>query len=185
MPPAAAIRGPPHSSTASAIWTSSDASSRQEGARGGSHNTLDSRATTACSTRTISPAPRPNYWAALLWRQLMGIVVLQPDISIQQGLHVYAHCMRDGAGGVALLVINNDLSRATSLTLPIETQRYTLSAHSLQSREVMLNGTRLALGPDDALPELRPVPERARAVMFAPTTITFLAAPAVRNPACV
>ena len=84
-----------------------------------------------------------------------------------------------------MLVINNSLTRPTSIALPNEAQRYTCPRTPLRSRGVMLNGTRLALGPDDALPELRPVPERARAVMFAPTTITFLAAPAVRNPACV
>jgi len=47
--------------------------------------------------------PRPNYWGALLWRQLMGTVVLDPGVSTQPGLHVYAHCLRSRSGrcGVA------------------------------------------------------------------------------------
>jgi hypothetical protein len=33
-------------------------------------------------------APRPNYWAALLWRRLMGTTVLDSGVPIQKGLHV-------------------------------------------------------------------------------------------------
>ena len=51
-------------------------------------------------------APRPNYWAASLWRKLMGTTVLDSGVPIREGLHVYAHRLRGHPGGVALLVIN-------------------------------------------------------------------------------
>jgi len=37
-------------------------------------------------------APRPNYWGALLWRQLMGKRRARSGVPIHTGLHVYAHC---------------------------------------------------------------------------------------------
>ena len=38
----------------------------------------------------------------------MGTTVLESGIPIQDGLHVYAHCLRGTPGGVALLAINNN-----------------------------------------------------------------------------
>ena len=46
---------------------------------------------------------------------LMGTIVLDPGGTETPGLHLYAHCLRDKAGGVALLAINTD--RAASATL--------------------------------------------------------------------
>ena len=60
---------------------------------------------------------RPNYWVGLLWLRLMGATVLDSGIPIQQGLHVYAHYLREVNGGVALLVINNDRMRSPHLAL--------------------------------------------------------------------
>ena len=36
--------------------------------------------------------PRPNYWAALLWRRLMGTTVLDSGVPVHEGLHLYAQC---------------------------------------------------------------------------------------------
>src|SRR5665213_1757133 len=52
--------------------------------------------------------PRPNYWSALLWRRLMGSIVLDPGTSPSASLHLYAHCLREMPGGVVLLAINAD-----------------------------------------------------------------------------
>ena len=70
------------------------------------HNTLAASDYGLLDERTLEP--RPNYWGALLWRQLMGTTVLDPGLPIQAGLHVYAHCRRGMPGGVTLLVINTD-----------------------------------------------------------------------------
>ncbi|HZQ42490.1 MAG TPA: hypothetical protein VFA99_04530 [Acidobacteriaceae bacterium] len=129
-------------------------------------------------------APRPNYWAALLWHHLMGTTVLDAEVPLQQGLHVYAHCLVNRPGGVALLIIQNDREAAHSLDLPTGGERYTLSAPRLDGQDVMLNGTHLSLGAQDQLPELKPIAERGGVEHFAPTTITFIAFPNAHNTAC-
>jgi Glycosyl hydrolase family 79, N-terminal domain len=127
--------------------------------------------------------PRPKYWSALLWRRLMGSVVLDPGAPVQPNLHVYAHCQRDVPGGVSLLVINAD-NAAHALKLSTASVRYALDAPQLSDREVRLNGNTLELKDGDELPALEGVPLAAETVTFAPATITFLAIPGAANGAC-
>ena len=124
------------------------------------HNTLDSSDYGLLDENTFEP--RPNYWAALLWKRLMGSAVLGAPLPIRQGLHVYSQCLRGVPGGVVLLVINNDRSRTTSITLPGTVDRYTLSAQPLTDRQLLLNGVPLALRAGDALPPTRPPPPERR-----------------------
>ena len=128
--------------------------------------------------------PRPNYWAALLWRQLMGTVVLDSGVPIRPGLHVYAHCQRGKRGAVVLLVINNDRDTSHDLVLPNAAERYTLDAAKLQDVAVRLNGTPLAVDAADQLPNLAGMPASPGAVIFAPTTITFLTISDAGNRNC-
>jgi len=146
------------------------------------HNTLAASDYGLLDERTL--APRPNYWGALLWRRLMGTTVLDPGMQVRAGLHVYAHCQRETPGGVTLLIINTDLSSSQALTLPTASERYTLDAATLQDAAVRLNGSSLALEPDDELPRLRSTPAEAGVVKFAPATITFLTIPIAGNKAC-
>jgi heparanase len=127
--------------------------------------------------------PRPNYWAALLWRRLMGTVVLDA-VSPWEGLHLYAQCLRGHPGGVTLLAINNSRTDRGEITLPIGSVRYTLSAPTLQSASVMLNGQPLKLEPNDDLPEINGRAAAAGPIQFAPATVTFLAIPEAANTAC-
>ena len=126
--------------------------------------------------------PRPNYWAALLWRRLMGTIVL--DAGVHKGMHLYAHCRRGARGGVALLAINTSRTVAATLRLPVAGERYTLSADDVQSADVKLNGTVLALGPNDALPELAGATSPPDAIELLPATMTFLTIANAGNPAC-
>ena len=128
--------------------------------------------------------PRPNYWAALLWRQLMGTVVLDSGEPIRQGLHVYAHCQRRKPGAVVLLVINNDPEASHALVLPNGSMRYTLDAAKLQDVAVRLNGNPLAVDAADQLPNLAGIPVSPGAVIFAPATITFLTISDAGNRNC-
>lgn len=122
-------------------------------------------------------APRPSYWGALLWRELMGTTVLDPGIPSVEGLHVYAHSLRGASGGIALLVVNLGRVAAHSLKVSVPSERYTLSAPALQGREVLLNGAPLQVGGDGAPPPLRGAATGAGVLTFAPATITFLALP--------
>jgi len=146
------------------------------------HNTLASSDYGLLDENTY--APRPDYWAALLWRKLMGTTVLDPGTSPAASLHLYAHCLRGGSGGVALLAINADRVASPSLDLPATTRRYTLTAHNLTDSSVQMNGSELGLGDHDELPVLEGKPEKSGRVSFAPVSITFLAIPDAHNRAC-
>lgn len=131
-----------------------------------------------------SLVPKPNYWAALLWRKLMGTTVLDAGVPIQEGLHVYAHCQRGSPGSVALLVINNDRQKERRLSLPLASERYTLDAAELQSKSVRLNGRTLALGANDEVPAMSGNPVPAGVLSFAPATISFVTLAGAANNAC-
>jgi heparanase len=128
--------------------------------------------------------PRPNYWAALLWRKLMGTVVLDAGSAAPPGLYLYAHCLRDKTGGVALLAINTDRVRSRSLKLSGAARRYTLTAANLTDTRVRLNGRVLRLAANDELPALEGEPVTASRIDLAPTSITFLVIVDAANPAC-
>jgi Glycosyl hydrolase family 79, N-terminal domain len=146
------------------------------------HNTLAASDYGLLDEQTF--APRPNYWAALLWRQLMGTTVLDSGAPSEPGLHLYAHCLRGSSGGVTLLAINTDRNDARTLILPDASERYTLDAAALQGVAVRLNGDTLALGDDDRLPRLTGVRSPAGSVALPPATISFLAIPDAGNGAC-
>jgi heparanase len=146
------------------------------------HNTLASSEYGLLDQNTF--APRPNYWAALLWHRLMGATVLNAGVPIREGLHLYAQCLRETPGGVALLAINNSRTQTTSITLPIEADRYTLSAEQLESSAIQLNGQDLKLGGNDELPGLSGERVPAGAVELAPASISFLTMAGAGNGSC-
>jgi len=146
------------------------------------HNTLASSDYGLLDENTF--APRPNYWAALLWSRLMGTTVLNPGPSPTPELQLYAQCMRGRPGGVTLLVLNTDRNASQLLELPDAAARYTLTAAKLQDTRVDLNGTELGLSPNDDVPLLTGVQTQPGTLMFAPSSITFLAMPDAKNAAC-
>lgn len=107
------------------------------------HNTLASSEYGLLDQRDFTP--RPNYWAAMLWRRLMSPIVLDAG-PIRPGLHLYAHCLRDRPGGVALLAMNNSRSQPATIDLTTAGERYTLSADVLQSGQVGCYATMKAAG---------------------------------------
>jgi len=153
----------------------------QHGVQVVAHNTLSASDYGLLDETTFEP--RPNYWAALLWRKLMGTTVLNPGESPQPDLKLYAHCLRNTPGGVALLVINTDRNAALSLETPAA-ERYTLTAAKLLDKSVELNGSELKLGANDSLPDLAGARTKAGAFTFAPASITFLAFAKANNAAC-
>ncbi|WP_246667386.1 hypothetical protein [Bradyrhizobium macuxiense] len=146
------------------------------------HNTLAASDYGLLDERTH--LPRPNYWAALLWRRLMGTTVLDAGISGHPGFHVYAHCARDKSDAITLLVINNDRRTQRKLTLAAAAQRYTLASAKPADGTVQLNGSTLALGASDQIPALTGDAVAAGAIVFAPATITFLTIANAGNANC-
>jgi hypothetical protein len=130
-------------------------------------------------------APRPNYWAALLWRRLMGTIVLDPGASPVPHLHLYAHCLRGKRGGVALLAINTDRANSPSLELSMPARRYGLTAVNLTDTRIRMNGRELALDARDELPSLEGEPVTAGRLDLAPASITFLDFADAANPVCL
>jgi heparanase 1 len=146
------------------------------------HNTLAASDYGLLDESTLQP--RPKYWGALLWRQMMGTIVLDAGVPVQAGLHVYAHCQRGMPGGVAILVINTDRGTPHALMLPTASVRYTLDAANLLDERVRLNGHPLVLSAGGELPTIAGAPAAADRVTFAPATITFLAIAEAGNEAC-
>jgi heparanase len=97
--------------------------------------------------------PRPDYYNSLLWRKLMGEIVL--DASISPGnpyLRAYAHCSARGSG-VSVLVLNVHPGHEAKFEIagaPSELWRYQLSAPSLDSQRVFLNGAPLGVGDGES-----------------------------------
>ncbi|MFN7919402.1 MAG: hypothetical protein U0Q16_04855 [Bryobacteraceae bacterium] len=145
------------------------------------HNTLAASDYALIDEETMTP--RPNYWSALLWHKLMGTTVLDAGAS-SPGLHVYAHCMPEGNGGVSLLAINNNRSAVREVKLGAAAERYTLSAGELLSAKARLNGRELALGADGSVPALAGSKIAAGTVRLEPATITFFAMSEAKNAAC-
>jgi hypothetical protein len=154
----------------------------QKGVQVVAHNTLASSDYGLLDENTFTP--RPNYWSAVLWRRLMGTTVLNAGSSTPDTTHVYAQCMRGQPGGVALLIINADRTKARSMKIPAASVRYTLTAPALESGTVRLNGIELKLGAKDELPAMAGVPVKAGTLRFAPASITFLALPQANNTSC-
>jgi hypothetical protein len=110
----------------------------------------------------LTEEPRPDYWAALIFRRLMGTRVLRvpEEATAIPGLRIYAHCRRGGPpGAVTVLAINVD--RSVTATLPLEVlglsppaEIYVGTAQDLAGHELLLNGETLRTARDGTPPPL-------------------------------
>jgi hypothetical protein len=114
----------------------------------------------------------------------MGPTVLDAGPSPVPSLHLYAHCLRDHPGGVAVLVINTDRTVSQALAVPVQSDRYTLTATDLLNRNVQLNGRELSVRAGGDVPQLTGTPTQPGTLVFEPTSITFLAIPNAQNSRC-
>jgi heparanase len=146
------------------------------------HNTLAASDYGLLDQNTFEP--RPNYWATLLWRKLMGTTVLDPQVSVAPNTYVYAQCLKGHRGGVTLLIINADRQRSFDLNLPTAGERYTLTAKQLEDTKVELNGKPLRLTSSGDLPQFEGEPVNAGRASFAPTSITYLSIAKAGNANC-
>lgn len=154
----------------------------QRGVKVDMHNTLTGSDYGLIDRDTVTP--RPNYWAAVLWRRLMGTTVLDSGQPVTPNLYLYAHCLAGHPGGVALLAINADRTTTQELKLPTDSLRYTLTAKELLANQVQLNGINLVLNEDGDLPDFQGAHQARGPVSLAPASITFLAIPGANNQSC-
>jgi hypothetical protein len=110
--------------------------------------------------------------------------VLDAGLPLREGLHLYAQCLPGRSGGVTLLAINNSRSQPAALNVSKAAERYTLTARKLEDTQVQLNGNDLALGSNDALPELQGTRIAAGNVTLPAGSITFLAVAEAGNEKC-
>lgn len=128
--------------------------------------------------------PRPDYWAAVLWKRTMGTTVLDPHVPDSPHVRVYAQCMRGRKGGVSLVAFNTDLKAGRALDIPGSGESYVLTAPSLTSPDVWLNGTQLKARPDGSLPAMKGKRVRAGVLKLPPASIAFVVLPSARNESC-
>jgi len=88
-----------------------------------------------------------------------------------EGAHVYCHSRKDSKSGVVYLIINNSLTQNTTVHLPKAANRYTLSAKSMRSSVMQLNGCNLT---ENNIDEVAPVVEPAGKIDLMPGSCTFL-----------
>ncbi|MCX6633157.1 MAG: cellulase family glycosylhydrolase [Candidatus Solibacter sp.] len=146
------------------------------------HNTLAASDYALIDQETL--APRPNYWSAVLWRKLMDATVLDAGSSGSDSVHLYAHCLRGTNGGVAVLAINTDAGAAHELAIPLQADRYTLTAKDTMDTRVDLNGAELKLTPGGDVPALTGVPAPSGVQTLPPASISFFAVRQANNAAC-
>jgi heparanase len=155
----------------------------QKGVKSIMYNTLASSDYGMLNEETLEP--RPNYWAALLWKRTMGTRSLDPGVVPAKNVRVYAHCMKDSSGGVTLMVLNMDKTSEALLNLPVAGERYSLSSPDLFSPTVLLNGRQLRVEADGTIPSIKGKASKSGITKFSPLTITFVEMPSAGNRQCV
>ncbi len=178
----AACGGDPWAATFADVFRFTDNAGRlaRAGASAIFHNTL--AASDYALIDGTTGEPRPNFWAALLWKRLMGERVL--DTGSREGeLPTYAHCLRGTNGGVAIVAINLKRDSTQSLALAGRVVGYTLDAETFASPTVRLNQKTLRLS-GDKLPSLKGIDLRPERIELPPASVTFLALPNASNANC-
>jgi heparanase 1 len=144
------------------------------------HNTLAASDYALIDRDTLTP--RPNYWAAVLWKRTMGTTVLASPRSPSPALRLYAHCQPGKPGGVSVMALNtgeapqrlNPGGRGTG---------WTMTGQPVDTREIRVNGRLPSLSSDGKLTGLEGVPV-AGAVTVPGRSVAFYTLPAAGNPAC-
>lgn len=118
--------------------------------------------------------PRPIYWVAYLWNQLMGTEVYASGEETREGAHVYAHSRRDGKEGYAYMVVNNSRTETTTVEVPADGEIYLLDAEELRSPSLRVNGVVLEAGAEDNFSKIRADKVEAGQVQIAPVSVAFI-----------
>jgi hypothetical protein len=144
------------------------------------HNTLAASDYALIDRDTLTP--RPNYWAAVLWKRTMGSVVLAAPRHASPEVRIFAHCLPSKNGGVGLVALN--LSKmAQSLPVQKRSKAWIMTGHPIDTKTIAINGKAVSFGDDgratglDGKTMTGPVSVPAQ-------SIAFVAVAAANNPAC-
>ena len=132
--------------------------------------------------------PRPDYWASVLWRRLMGQRVLDVGrTAVDDQVRVYAHCSRERVGAVTVLAINLDSENNVRIDIDgisnAEKELYLLTSNGLDSADLRLNGT-LLRDDNGVLPPLDPSQIGRRPADIPPHAMAFIVYPNAAAAAC-
>lgn len=126
--------------------------------------------------------PRPDYWAALLWKRTMGTTVLAPPMPQTAELRTYAQCLPARKGGVGLAAVNiGDVPQ--TVTFGGSARAWTMQAPALDSKEVTVDGEHPGMADDGTFSGLAGKPVSG-SVSVPGRAIVFVAVAGARNPAC-
>ena len=148
--------------------------------------------------------PNPDYWTTVLWRSLVGNLVLSTDTKVKHGrsVRVYAFCSAKDlgyVGGVTLAVVQTE---DTQVELDLETLSQTVGARGRAdlywltsypgqpiSRDIFLNGHVLRVVDEETmeLPQLRNMAVSLTAeqpIVLPPKSYGFIVLPEAGAAAC-
>ena len=152
----------------------------QQGVQVVMHNTLAASDYALIDRDTLEP--RPNYWAAVLWRRVMGRTVLAAPAAPAPGVRLFAQCLRGTPGGVALLALNTT-EAASRLPLARAGKAWVMTADQIDGRTVRVNGTVPTADPAGRIAGLTAAWVTGGLALPA-RSISFVAVPGAANRAC-
>jgi heparanase len=152
----------------------------QKGVQVVAHNTLAASDYALVDYDTMMP--RPNYWAAVLWKRTMGMTVLASPRSPSPEVRLYAHCLAGRRSAIGLVAMNLG-DRAQALSVARGARAWVMQATPTDSKTVTVNGRTPRVEASGALSGLDGVPVKATPELPA-KAIGFYAIEGVGNPAC-
>jgi hypothetical protein len=161
-------------------YLNQNAALAQKGVQVVMHNTLAASDYALIDRDTMTP--RPNYWAAVLWKRTMGTTVLASPRSPSPALRLYAQCLVGKPGGVAVMALNTG-EAAQTINLGGKALGWTMTGQPIDTRAVLINGKAPALTPDLKLTGLQGTPISGKAALPG-HAIAFYAVSGAANPAC-
>lgn len=138
--------------------------------------------------------PRPDYFATVLWRKLMGARVLAATIAKSPTVRAYAHCAGGDVaprGAVTVLAINLDAMQPVTLAVDFvggvgggARQSWVVTADALDAPVARLGGAPLAVADDGTLPPMNPASGSGSSIVLPPASYAFVVFPDAGAAAC-
>lgn len=134
--------------------------------------------------------PRADYWAAILWRKLMGQEVLKPTVTDPDPkLRTYSQCMphQQFPGGTTTLLLNTSRTDSKEVAFTddgLDQARQYVVTGDLADSKVILNGTVLEPAEDGSVPAIEGVPLQNGKVAVPAASYAFVTMPGANSTSC-